>query len=1038
MKLKVFVLAALSALVSFGGFAATAERRMSVAEFRDRMAGAWLGQSVGVAYGAPTEFRHVERTVPDDLMPVWKPEQVNNTFEQDDLYVEMTFLRTLETRGLDVGCREAGIDFANSTYMLWCANGNARDLIRRGVAAPSSSHPKNHPTPDDIDYQIEADFSGIIAPGLPGRAVRFGEQFGRIMNYGDGLYAGQFIGAMYAAAYFERDRVKTVEAGLKCIPAESKYAQMVRDMLAWYREDPKDWKAAWQKAVDKYGRKKSAMAGKVSSHRLDVKINGAMVLLGYLWGDGDILRTAEISTRGGYDSDCNPSSAVGVLGVQLGERAFPDEFKKGLSKTTKWSFTEYDWPGLLAVSEKLARRVVVAEGGRVEGEGADEAFVIPERPVVVSQAVDSLHPGPGGDERLTEAEMRQILYRPCVKGGVRSEPRAGGIPFRLYNVFTSHMVVQRDRPVRVSGTAPAGTEVICGWWPEKSITVTADAQGEWVVEFPARHRGGGSMTFGYKPWSGPQITLEDVVAGEVWLATGQSNMAFPVRALPEREALIASLAKENDIRFLNAPHCSDNAGLWRDFAGTPAWTKASDGRALREASAVGVYFALALKRELAARNDWAPIGILMSNWGGTTIERWEVGTGDLWKAMLAPATEMNVRGAIWYQGCSNAAYPDAYRPKLHRLIDDWRAAWRDPQFAFVLAELASYFQDRPKDPLPADRYMEFGPDQAWNTIGYSPFRQMQTEFLDRKGVGCSLTFDVGEQSNLHPTNKVSVGERMCREALRVAYGDKTILPAPRFDAVRREGDALVVSFKDVGEGLEAVGGKFAPHLWAVKGETADWTWAEAELRADNTVRVSAKGVEKPTGVQFAYMCYHGNVNFRRKGDGLPVFSFRRTLPTAVREEVPLFDGTDVRRWYSFVQAVGKTNVVEGLVRDGCLAFTDRDSLSLTTVNEFSDYRLGFKFRPEATGTNVAVVVHSFGNKGMVGNCAMEGVRLLLAGASAGSWHDAEVVCRGRTVDFLLDGKLVERRLNVNPTSGAIQFVGQASSVSFKDIALKPL
>ena len=154
--------------------ATAAERRLPMDEFRDKMEGAWIGQSVGVAYGYPTEFKYKAELVPDKDMPAWKPELVNNTFEQDDLYVEMTFISTLERRGLGVTCREAGIDFANSRYRLWCANENARDNIRYGIAAPASSHPRFHPSPGDIDYQIEADFSGILAPGLPQAAVDLG------------------------------------------------------------------------------------------------------------------------------------------------------------------------------------------------------------------------------------------------------------------------------------------------------------------------------------------------------------------------------------------------------------------------------------------------------------------------------------------------------------------------------------------------------------------------------------------------------------------------------------------------------------------------------------------------------------------------------------------------------------------------------------------------------------------------------------------------------------------------------------------------
>jgi len=419
--MKQLIFAAVSAGVTF--VVCAAERKLYVEEFRDRMAGAWIGQSVGVAYGAPTEFRKKGELVTDDLVPAWKPERVNNTFQQDDLYVEMSFLETLEKRGVDVGAREAGIDFANSRYRLWCANANARDNLRRGIAAPDSSHPKNHRTTDDIDYQIEADFSGILSPGMPSRVLRFGQTFGRIMNYGDGLYAGDFIGGMYAAAYFEKDRVKTVEAGLACIPAESCYAEMVRDMLAWYRADPNDWKVAWKKAVGKYGINSGPRMGKVSFFAIDVKINGAMVLLGYLWGEGDVFRTMDISTRGGYDSDCNPSSALGVLGVQLGLKGFGSEYVSKLDKKATWEFTSYTWDKLLASCEKLTREIVVKEGGKIEKDEKGEYFLIPEKPAEPGPVLFSAKPGPGGDARLTEEEQSLVRFLPCEGQGTPSRPK---------------------------------------------------------------------------------------------------------------------------------------------------------------------------------------------------------------------------------------------------------------------------------------------------------------------------------------------------------------------------------------------------------------------------------------------------------------------------------------------------------------------------------------------------------------------------------------------------------------------------------------
>lgn len=423
MKVVKIVSAALSTMIFAGCMTGESVRTISVEDYRDKMAGGWFGQIIGVTYGWPTEFKKAGTLFEDKELPVWTEATANNCFGQDDLYVEMTFLNSLDKRGIDVSSRKAGIDFANSKYRLWCANHNGRNNLRRGIAAPSSSHPKNHPSTDDIDYQIEADFSGIIAPGMPQRAVKLGEQFGRIMNYGDGLYAGQFIGGMYAEAFFETDRVKTVEAGLKCIPQSSKYAQMVRDMLEWYKADPVDWKKAWKLAVDKYGTKDSPMVGKVSFPAIDVKINGACVLLGYLWGDGDIMKTAKISTAAGYDSDCNPSSSVGVLGVQIGYKNLGPEYTAKFNRKVKWEFTDYDFDALLAVSEKITRKIIAAEGGCVERVDGKEIFVLPLKNVVPSEAVDSMNPGPGGDERLTEAEMSEILYKPTKNSGDQSEKK---------------------------------------------------------------------------------------------------------------------------------------------------------------------------------------------------------------------------------------------------------------------------------------------------------------------------------------------------------------------------------------------------------------------------------------------------------------------------------------------------------------------------------------------------------------------------------------------------------------------------------------
>lgn len=381
--------------------------RLPIKEYRDKLKGAWIGQIAGVSWGAPTEFKWRDQMIPTDKMPVWQPSMINDAFGQDDLYVEMTFLRSMEEYGLDVSIRQAGLDFANSGYPLWCANDAGRKNLRRGVAPPDSGHPQFNKCPNDIDYQIEADYSGLIAPGMPQASVDLGEKFGRMMNYGDGMYAGQFVGAMYAAAFFESDPVKIVETALKSIPAESQYAQMVRDMVAWFKVDPDHWEKCWEKCQEKYRRNKEFQ--KASNGGIDCKINGAYVLMGLLFGKRDLDNTIVIACRGGMDSDCNPSSAAGVLFTTVGFTRLPERFNTGLSESRIFDHTAYDFPRLLGVCEKLTRQILGKYGGRVEKDAqGEDVFVIPIVDPKPSKLELSWAPGPIANSKFTPEEMAKI------------------------------------------------------------------------------------------------------------------------------------------------------------------------------------------------------------------------------------------------------------------------------------------------------------------------------------------------------------------------------------------------------------------------------------------------------------------------------------------------------------------------------------------------------------------------------------------------------------------------------------------------------
>ncbi len=385
-------------------------RRISVDGYRDKMKAGWIGQMCGVGWGGPTEFRWKGTIIPEDQMSPWKPELLNQ-FNQDDIYVEMTFLRTLEEYGLDCSIRQAGIDFANSGYNLWHANRDGRENLRKGIAPPDSGHPQFNKHADDIDYQIESDYSGLIAPGLTNTAIALGEKFGRLMNYGDGVYGGQFFGGMYAEAFFESDPVKLVQAGLRCIPAESQYAECIRDVLKWYGEDPDDWVKTWNRIDEKYQKKSEYRRASCNKgdYNIDAKINGAYVVMGILYGKGDPDQTILISCRCGQDSDCNPSSAGGIIFTTIGFERLPDQFKSALNPEGKFSHTPYNFPTLIQVCEKLARQAVVKAGGRIEtAEDGKEAFVIPVREPKPSKLEQCWEPVPPAGSKFTEEEMAKI------------------------------------------------------------------------------------------------------------------------------------------------------------------------------------------------------------------------------------------------------------------------------------------------------------------------------------------------------------------------------------------------------------------------------------------------------------------------------------------------------------------------------------------------------------------------------------------------------------------------------------------------------
>lgn len=192
MRIALTALTLCIALVSTSVNAQDAtSRRLSRATLEDKIRGGWAGQMIGVSYGAPTEFRSNGKIIEGNLNKYldWSPARLKNAIDQDDLYVEMTFAEVMDKVGLDATTEQYGEMFKNSQYELWHANAGARRNLNRGIKAPMSGNPKYNVHANDIDFQIESDFIGMMTPGLPREANKYADRVGRVMNWATGCTA---------------------------------------------------------------------------------------------------------------------------------------------------------------------------------------------------------------------------------------------------------------------------------------------------------------------------------------------------------------------------------------------------------------------------------------------------------------------------------------------------------------------------------------------------------------------------------------------------------------------------------------------------------------------------------------------------------------------------------------------------------------------------------------------------------------------------------------------------------------------------------
>lgn len=309
----------------------------------DKIKGGWAGQTIGCTYGGPTEFRF-NGTIIQDYTPIpWTDGSIKWWFENipglyDDVYMDLTFVDVFERLGLDAPVDSFAMAFATADYTLWHANQAARYNILNGIMPPQSGHWLNNPHADDIDYQIEADFAGLMSPGMPNTASEISDKIGHIMNYGDGWYGGVYIGAMYTLAFISDDIEFIVTEALKTIPEQSRYYKCMSDVIRWYRKYPNDWKQTWFECERKWSEDIGCPDGVFVPFNIDAVINSAYILIGLLYGEGNFFRTMDIATRCGQDSDCNPASAAGILGTIIGYSKIPDYWLKNLREVEDINF----------------------------------------------------------------------------------------------------------------------------------------------------------------------------------------------------------------------------------------------------------------------------------------------------------------------------------------------------------------------------------------------------------------------------------------------------------------------------------------------------------------------------------------------------------------------------------------------------------------------------------------------------------------------------------------------------------------------------
>ncbi len=430
-------------------------------------------------------------------------------------------------------------------------------------------------------------------------------------------------------------------------------------------------------------------------------------------------------------------------------------------------------------------------------------------------------------------------------------------------IFADHMVLQQNSSVTIWGWGKTGEEVtVTGSWNGTPVKAKADANAKWQVKLQTPAAGG---PYTLKVQGYNTIELSDVLIGEVWLVSGQSNMEWSPRMGIDNGKEEAAKANQPQIRFFSVSHRAADAPQ-QDLGGS--WA-VSTPQTMFDFSAIAYFFGKELHEELDV-----PIGLINSSWGGTPAEIWmapqavaenpalaeaaaklqevpwgPVKPGKAYHAMIAPLIPYPIAGALWYQGESNTAAPHTYSEALTALIENWRAQW-GYDFPFYFAQIAPYKYGRPFEGVIV--------------------RDEQRQTLSVPKTGMVVTSDIGNIDDIHPRNKLDVGKRFANIALNQTYGKKDRpVSGPLYREMKKEGNKIRLYFDHAENGLVSRGKELG--LFEIAGQDQKFVPAKAKIDG-NTIVLSARGVKDPAAVRFAWS-NTAEPNLFNK-EGLPASAFR--------------------------------------------------------------------------------------------------------------------------------------------------------------------